>query len=408
MAGEGDTFLADSYAFYIDFKQATIPSKGVANILSHKDSWKLAYYGNEDTLYLSNDCGVTWLYSIAFPGECDNIRMAYVFSNGNILIGTLDNKLYHSFDLLSTITEFYCSDAVNGGNLAFHSPVNPLYPGAYFATVYTESFIQGDKEILIFGNYPHWNNYGATPIKIYATTDRGITLKCVYHFGQCNNGDPTMLDDGTADGGAGGSLLGDATNPIIVKHYHATGYDSVRNEFWLMFGDDNDTSRWFKAVYTEGTDSFAFTNYSMGLLSAYFRSVGMRFNTVGDYVFWASDGNGNIYKVPQAHMTHNLPDHELKYDNANNLLGLTKYGEKMATIGHATVINLMVSIDYGENWVSVPYNYRQSLGQAVNYALFRVYNADDDGFMMVHRTQQIIPLNCKSTWLFKIKDKPVH
>jgi hypothetical protein len=419
MTARSVTFQGDGRHYYLHIKQSTIPSKGTANILAQQGSYKLAYYASEDILYLSEDCGLTYPYSIATPYQIELISLAHVFSNGNILISfAKTNKLYHSLDKLSTLTEFFCQDAVYGGNLTFHVPVNALYPGDYFGALNTESYFIGTKEILIFGNYPHHNTInsagaddrGAAPIKIYATSDKGATLKCIYHFGQNNSGDTTMLDDGTPDGGAGGNLLGDPLNNLITKHYHFIAFDHVRNEFVLQFGDDgavapNSCVHWMKVTYNVVTDAYTVTDNQFD--SSFFRGVGMRFFPAADFIYWASDGNGNIYKIDQPNMFDtDLGHHTLIYNAVNNLLGLSAYGKLMMAAAYNTVIEIYVSNDYGVTWDATPFAYRQALLAVVNFGVFKLIKADDNGYLLVHRTNQVIPLNPQSSFLVKMMDKP--
>lgn len=106
--------------YYIEVMELSTPADGIARVLCQQDSWKLAVGVTGGTLYLSDDCGASWAYSIAFANTT-KIRMAYVFKNGNVLISTKeDNKIYLSDDLLTSINEITVKDIqgnviINGG-----------------------------------------------------------------------------------------------------------------------------------------------------------------------------------------------------------------------------------------------------------------------------------------------------
>jgi hypothetical protein len=409
MSDQGDIFLADGYDWFLSIKQATIPGKGVANILAQQDSWKLAYYGNEDILYLSADNGLTWPYSIAFPGECDKIRTAHVYKDGSVFIAIKENLIYSSQDLLATLPEVTCMDTDGVTPMPLHEPVNVLYPGAYFATFRGNSFVKDGVEVFIFGTYPHHNDYGAAPINIYRVINGGADMRAIYHFGQNTAGD--MKDDGTSTGGVGGNLLGDVGNETVCKHFHYCNYNYGKDELWIQTGDGGGVSPtiWFiKAVYTVATDSFVFTEYDMNQFSSYFRSCSLDFYNNGDSCIWASDGNGNVYKVSYAQLTTTLANHTVKYDGIRNILGLSTYAEKMFFIGGPeTPGTLGVSLDYGETWEEAPDNYMGIIGALTAKFLSRLWNEDSDGYSLVHRSI-VVPLYAKESYLIKIKDKPVH
>lgn len=402
-SGLADDFLADGVPFWLSIKQCTIPGKGTANILNQQDDWKLGYYTGENILYLSADCGVTWPYSIAFADGCDQIRNAWVFKNGNVFIGIRENKIFYSDDLLSTLPEITCKDT-DGDDLVFHTPENASYPGAYFATFRGNSFVKDSVETYVFGNYPHHNNYGAAPIRLYRVRDDEAGCKAFYIFGQ----NPNETDNGTSTGGIGGNLLGDAENTTICKHYHYCNYDPYNEDLWVQTGDNTTPSEiyFFKCNYNVSADTWSITEYEMSALSGYFRACSLDFYNDGDNCIWASDSNKYVYKVTYANLTTALTNHTSKYLCSQNILGLSPYGAKMFIIGGPEVPGeVAVSVDYGENWQAVTTGYLGIIGALTSKMFSRIWNVDSNGYALIHRSV-VVPLYAKESYLIKIKDKP--
>jgi len=184
-------------------------------------------------VFFSSDSGVTW--TVKAFADANKIESGYIFDNGNLFF-TARNAIYKSTDGLVTIVAVIPKDLL-GFNYIPHVPVNPNFPGYYYRCWerIKKSYIAGN-ELAIWGNYG--NSYmGANPTNIYSC-DNLCNVTVIYQFGQ----NPNYTDNGTATGGIGGLLLGDPANPIITKHVHSTGYDSVNNFFYTSTGDNPITS----------------------------------------------------------------------------------------------------------------------------------------------------------------------
>ena len=403
--GYADTFLADGVPFWLDVIQKTIPGKGTANILAQQDSWKLGYFTGEDILYLSADNGVTWPYSIAFASGCDNIRTAHVFKNGRVFIGIRENKIFYSSDLLTTLPEITCKD-IDGNDLVRHTPNNASYPGSYFSSFRGNSFVKDGVEVFVFGNYPHHEDYGAAPIRIYRVRDDQAGCKAIYRFGQ----NPNERDNGGAEGALSGTLIGDAGNPLVCKHFHYCNYDYYHDELWVQTGDNTSPEeiKFMKSPYDVANDTWNWTVYNMSALSGYFRAVALDFYNGGANCIWASDANKKVYKVSYAQLITTLANHTAKFTGSKNILGLSPYGEKMFLIGGPeTPGEIAVSVDYGETWTVVASAYMNIIGALTTKMISRLWDVDSEGYALIHRSQ-VVPLYAKESYLLKIKLKPIH
>lgn len=225
--------------------------------------------------------------------EAGKVYSATVFKNGNILLHTNDNKNYLTNINLSSIVEKTVYEADGVTPYAIHTPVNPDYPGNYF---YSTKCMSTTKETDIFC----WINYcnvrrGAAPVGIFYTPDFGVTLKVAFKFGQ----NPIYKDNGSQSGSSSGTILGDASNPVLTRHGHGIEYNPKADE-WLAFtGDtiwtwtDPDTNEihWITGKYDEVTDTWSNVNpvnfgfnipqtHRLKATECFFR---------GDYVYWSAD-----------------------------------------------------------------------------------------------------------------------
>lgn len=421
LSSQGDTFLNDGVPYFFNKKTLTIPSKGTANILCQNGAYKLAYYTGENTLYLSEDNGTTWGYSGTLPVSPTLLRLCHLFSDGSVLMGVVGNRLFSSQDKLQHITEIYVKE-VNGDTMEFHTPINPLYPGTYFSAFITDSFIIGDKEILIWGVYASHDEYGATPRMLFASTDKGATVKVVYRFGSFWEGE--QYDNGTALGGfEDGVALGDPASGIKIHHVHFTSYNKEKNKFWIQTGDHNSVSNvqiyFIECTYNRETDSWSFVFNPTEITAADdFRSCGLEFYNNGESCIWASDGSGNILKVPYADLTKDLEYHNVVYTAENvpagsgykYLLGMSKYDEIMIANRHSVDNALIISCDYGDNWVKTPENYSLYIDPAPPKVIMRQWDKDELGYQLIHKCNSVAPisLNATQSMLLEVKKKPVR
>lgn len=236
-------------------------------------------------LMFSEDSGVTWRdYVFA---DWEQINDAFIWDNGNLTIAT-HRKMYLSTDGLQTMDEIIVYEEDGITPMTFHVPVNPDYPGSYFHVVYfAPKMYFGNTEIRVIGNYGNIK-YGANPSNVYYMWNYGANCKRIYQFGQ----NPQKKDDGTYEGGTTGNLLGDATNPIWIRHTHGIVQIPDTKKFIYNSGDQiysgyNETY-WMMIEYNEITDVWDFSViYHNNEAIDRMKSVA---GIVQDgYVFWISD-----------------------------------------------------------------------------------------------------------------------
>jgi hypothetical protein len=243
----------------------------------------------EGKVLLSEDNGRTWPHVGEFP-EADNITFSHIFKNGNILFAT-GNRLYLSTDNLKSYRAVTVKDA-DGEDYLPHKPQNPQFPGWYFHPLDgVHSWNVNGKEMLVWGNYCNVLG-GATPINIYYSTDSGNTVKIAYAFGQ----NPFYRDNGSAGGGATGTLLGDPGNPVICRHIHCVAYNPAEHAFYACTGDrdqdDTPECNWLRGTYDAAGDAWNWQVIVSGPSNSRYKSGGLNF--VNGNAYWAADANGPL------------------------------------------------------------------------------------------------------------------
>jgi hypothetical protein len=297
----------------------------------------------------SGDNGVTYNAGINVSSGFV-VYKARILANGNIvLFGT--NKIYYSDDNLATMHPCNVLDK-DGKAYSYHVPVNADYPGSYF------NFMGGFVEyegISVLGNYANVN-MGASPINLYYSLD-GITWKVFYAFGQ----NPFVTDNGTANGGVGGTLLGDPNNMLTARHIHAINIGGDGN-FYVCTGDSDqaDEMHFMKCSYNKITDTWVVNDLLTGDSRLWQRMRALGVFERNGYLYWGSDGGYTftyggvvfgyygIYKCavsdindPTKHiLLQPLTDACYSFVNVGHIVfaGLQSYG------------SVYISFDYGETW----------------------------------------------------------
>jgi hypothetical protein len=241
----------------------------------------------EGMLFLSNDNGRTWPCRLSFP-DARRITFSHILENGNIVFAT-SSKLYLSTDNLKSCRQITVK-AADGSDYVPHTPKNPENPGWYFHTLPgTVSWNVNGREMMAWGNYCNVLG-GAAPINIYYSTDSGRTVKIAYAFGQ----NPCFGDDGSAGGGKGGRLLGNASNPVVCRHVHTVAYNPAENAFYACTGDLDrgfgHECHWLRGTYDEKQDQWQWTVLISTQSNTRYKCGGINF--VNGQVYWISDANG--------------------------------------------------------------------------------------------------------------------
>ena len=308
----------------------------------------------DGTIFLSEDNGDTWPYSIAFP-NADNITFSCILKNGNILFGA-GSKLYLSMDNLKTYEQITVKD-VDGSDYIPHTPQNANHSGWYFHTLAgINSWDVHGAEMLVWGNYCNVIG-GATPVNIYYSTDNGHTIKIAYAFGQ----NPYNRDDGSAGGGTTGILLGNPDNPVICRHVHSVAYNPVEDAFYACTGDHDKPEgyecHWLRGTYDARKDEWHWAVLVSDKMNSRYKSGGINF--VDGQLYWISDANGHkpydrgVFRCDPAEITN--PEAHTMLFNPGIESGNMIIQDSVILASHCTpasplATGIIVSSDLGQTW----------------------------------------------------------
>jgi hypothetical protein len=231
-------------------------SNTTKSLLAQRDD-KQVIRDSAKVVKMTIDGGVTWSagYDFAATMGVDLPYHGWIMDSGRVVIFGRGTKVFYSDDNCTTFTSCTILDK-NGDPYVFHIPANANYPGAYFDIM--NGFEEHDG-VMVLGNYTN-SSFGASPVMLWYSID-GITWKELYTFGQ----NVSWTDDGTASGGAGGTLLGDAANPIITRHIHGVNIGSD-GCFYTAQGDASNEIRMMKCAYNKITDIWTVTPLLSGVV----------------------------------------------------------------------------------------------------------------------------------------------
>ena len=238
-------------------------------------------------IMLSEDNGLTWPHSLAFP-NAHNITFSCILKNGNVVFATR-SKLYLWTDNYKTCEQIILK-GLDGEDYLPHTPQNPENPGWYFHTLPgVNSWDVNGTEMLVWGNYCNVVG-GASPVNIYYSTDNGQTVKIAYSFGQ----NPYNRDNGSPGSGPEGTLLGNPDNPIICRHVHTVAYNPAEDAFYACTGDGDRPEgfecHWLRGTYDAAADSWDWRIIISDHLNSRYKAGGINF--VDGDLYWISDSNG--------------------------------------------------------------------------------------------------------------------
>lgn len=313
-----------------------------------------AFGFTDGTIFLSEDNGSTWPYSIAFP-DARNITYSCILKNGNILFGA-GSKLYLSTDDVSSYRQITVTD-VDGSDYIPHAPQNPDLPGWYFHTLSgVNSWDVNGVEMLVWENYCNVLG-GAAPVNIYYSTDGGHTVKIAFSFGR----NPYNHDDGSNGGGTTGTPLGNPDNPVICRHVHTVAYNPAEDAFYACTGDHDKEEgyecHWLKGIYDARNDAWSWTVLVSATLNSRYKSGGINF--VNGQLYWISDANGpephdrGVFRCAPADIT-NPKAHTLLF-NPGVESGSMIIQDNVILASHCAPASLLdtgfiVSLDLGQTW----------------------------------------------------------
>ena len=308
----------------------------------------------DGTIFLSEDNARTWPYSIAFP-SAEKITFSCILKNGNILFAT-GSRLYLSTDNLKTYKPVTVKDA-DGADYIPHTPQNADHPGWYFHPLDgVHTWDVDGVEMLVWGNYCNVLG-GAAPVNVYYSTDNGNTVKIAYAFGQ----NPYYRDNGSAGGGATGTLLGDADNPVICRHVHSVAYNPTENAFYACTGDHDKAEghecHWLKGTYDAKKDEWRWTVLVSDAPNSRYKSGGINF--VDGKLYWIADANGpkpydrGIFRCDPADIA-NPKAHTMLFnpqvESANMIIQDGVILASHCAPASPLATGIIVSLDLGQTW----------------------------------------------------------
>lgn len=246
-----------------------------------------AFGFSDESVFLSEDNGLTWPHSLAFP-NARNITFSCILKNGTILFATR-SRLYRSTDNLETCEQVTVKDA-DGADYVPHAPQNADNPGWYFHPLDgVHTWDANGVEMVAWGNYCNVLG-GAVPANIFYSADSGRTVKIAYAFGR----NPYYRDNGSAGGGSTGTLLGDPDNPVICRHIHCVAYNPAENAFYACTGDrqtpEGHECHWLRGTYDAANDKWHWKVIVSDASNSRYKCGGINF--VDGKVYWISDSNG--------------------------------------------------------------------------------------------------------------------
>lgn len=234
-------------------------------------------------LFLSEDCGKTWIHSVDFA-DAENVTFSCFLKNGNILFASR-NQLFLSTDNLKTYKPITIKN-LDGSDYVPHTPQKTEEPGWYFHPLDGEHTWEVDgKEMLVWGNYCNVRG-GPVPVNIYYSTDNGETVKIAYAFGQ----NPKFQEKDTP----AEKCLGNPENKVLARHVHNVTYNPAENAFYACTGDidrgHGNECHWLRGTYDAKTDKWDWKIIISVNSNSRFKSGGINF--VDGKVYWIADANG--------------------------------------------------------------------------------------------------------------------
>jgi len=227
-------------------------------LVAVKDNKYLCLAGNN--LYYSSDYGVTYGSPVNISTTTGITLLQkdryFITPTGTILFVPDGNKkVFRSTDNNINWTESTYQLYYRGTDTIFKHRTNPAYPGTFFRPMdgfYINPASGSNPQIILIGNYG-CSVTGAAPAIVWYSIDDGASWKVAYAFGQALQ----YRDDGTAEGGVTGTLLGDATNPITVRHIYAINMNPYDGTFWVFTGDGGYKNQWMRGTYNYVADTWS-------------------------------------------------------------------------------------------------------------------------------------------------------
>lgn len=329
----------------------------LGSLLHSKNNKNIYIYGEGLAYVAYNEGGgapirfVDWTSDYYSTTLISAIRIT---DGGNILVFGTGKELHYSLD---NGTTYHASTILkkDGTPFVFHTPVNAEYYGSYFDN-YLDLYAESNG-VIVIGNYANVF-LGASPVLLFYSIDGGVTFKVFYEFGQ----NPAYTDDGTANGGEGGVLLGDPSNPVIARHIHGINVDA-RGNFWCCTGESGSELHFFKMSYSNISDSWNIIDYLNEESRGCQRMRAINLYEHDGYIYWGSDGVSlslfrgeylqslGIWRAKISDI-NDLSKHELLYDSPTTHYSFLK-SDNYVVAGFVSGDNtnkILFSTNNGKGW----------------------------------------------------------
>ena len=241
---------------------------------------------NYESISVSLDGGETIANTVDWNAnyyDAGDISAARITAEGNIIIFSRKTAVHVSTNNGMSYAACTVLDAA-GDAYVYHTPADADYPGGYWQMF--NGFVEHDG-VIVFGNYGN-SGTGASPTNMWYSINGGVTWKVFYTFGQSL----AYRDDGSIIGGTTGTLLGDASNPLVTRHIHGVNLGSD-GAFYACTGDIGAAKEmhFMKCVYDSIEDSWTVTDLLNDTMRAMQRMRGIGVYEYNGYIYWGSDGN---------------------------------------------------------------------------------------------------------------------
>jgi hypothetical protein len=340
-------------------------------------------------LYYSSDAGATWYtkaWSQSFTSNAvfNLVEHGVLFENGNLFFTQL-NKCYKSTDGLHTVTEVTVKD-IDGSD----------YTGATLATRYygplskIDIYKLGGIEMCVWGNYVNDAIAPDCPVQLYRMFNDCVP-KIVYKFG-VNALYPTV---------------GDATNPVICRHYHTTVYDVVNNKWIVDVGDiptqTPKAAHVLVGTYDSNTDTFSWT---IDDTNSFIYSV-LPYMVYGRSCLGLGIANGYLYTNTDVSDTYDYFA-RMKVGDENNINGVARLA-LMSTAGgplciQSNNVGIAGCVESG-GYIYITQNGFRNIRQIrlTGYSQWatKIYNVGLNKYMISKYTQDANKWSAK-TWIVEI------
>lgn len=410
----GANYHAQSeYYFETDtvmYKPMIVENTPNFKLLAQRNNMKFGVQSKDSIYFSEND--LVWK-RLRFVTD-EKIEMAFIWASKDVTFATSENKIYHVDNAFTTITEVNLTHW-DGSDYAYHTPINPAYPGRYFYQWQSnaDTMFIGATEVMTFGNYCNYVG-GAAPVLLYLSKDNGVSWRTAFEFGI----DSAFRDNGVSvPSNSAGNYLGDTSQWFKARHVHSVAVASTTATTGTNIIATGDYTyavpadhaplevRWYQGVFDIVADTYTMTPID----STYFhcanykntlKSIGL--TVKNDTVFWMSDWEGigaldtayyGVFKCKVSDITNVAKYTKLYYSQQVGMTGFVYTGNTMVC---SYTNHLYISKNNGTNWYTTQTTAYPAMGA------FRLCKPDNNGWYF-YGNVQTLPITNGCSIRFKLK-----